>query len=198
MTKDEKDRVIERAGELGGKYVHIYWGCGQSSFSAVVDALREAGIELCTKQDEEEMFKGVIGLSGGYGNMNIGNCGALVGAAFAISLFSGIGREEQLQDKDNRRITFDNVAETIGERFLEEFGGLRCRDVTWKRFGKQYDSWDPEVKREFARDEEERGCIGEKKCTIPMAARWATEYILDLMENPLTLEKVKEKYGEVH
>ncbi|MBW1861696.1 MAG: C_GCAxxG_C_C family protein [Deltaproteobacteria bacterium] len=198
MTKDEKDRVIKRAGELAGQYVPVYWGCGQSTFSAIVDALREFGIELCTKQDEEEIFKGLVGLSGGYGNMGTGNCGACVGATFAVSLFSGIGREEQLKDKDHRRITFDNVAGTIGERFLKEFGGHSCRDVTWKRFGKQYDSWNPASKKEFARDEEERGCIGEENCTQPIVARWATEYILDLTENPLTLEKVKEKYGEVH
>lgn len=197
MTREEKDRIIKRAGELAGQYVPVYWGCGQSTFSAIVDAVREGGIELCTKEDEDEMFKGIVGLSGGYGNMNIGTCGALVGASFAVSLFSGIGREEQLKDPDHRRIAYDNVAGTIGERFLKEFGGLRCRDVTWNRFGKQYDSWDPEAKKEFNRDEEERGCIGEEKCTQPMAARWTTEYILELMEKPLTLEKVKEKYAEV-
>jgi hypothetical protein len=198
MTREEKDRIIKRAGELAGQYVPIYWGCGQSTFSAIVDALREGGIELCSRGDEDQMFKGLVGLSGGYGNMGIGTCGALVGASFAVSLFSRTGREEQLRDPDHRRISYDNVAGTIGEKFLKEFGGLSCRDVTWKRFGKQYDSWDPEAKKEFNRDEEERGCIGEEKCTQPMAARWTTEYILELMENPLTLEKVKEKYGEVH
>ncbi len=43
----------------------------------------------------------------------------------------------------------------------------------------------------------ERGCMAEQRCTIAMAARWGTGYIFELMENPLTLEKVKEKYGEV-
>ena len=198
MTRQDQVQIVTRAGELAGEYVPIYWGCAQSAFAAIVDALREGGIELCTKEDEDEMFEGLIGLSGGYGNMNIGTCGALVGAAFALSLFSGIGREEQLKDPDYRRIAFDNVADTIGERFLKEFNGVRCRDVTWSRFGKQYDSWDPDAKREFARDEKSRGCIGPEKCTIAKAARWATGYILQLNEKPLTLEHVKEKYGEVH
>ena len=38
--------------------------------------------------------------------------------------------------------------------------------------------------------------MAEQRCTIAMAARWGTGYICELMEDPLTLEKVKEKYGE--
>jgi hypothetical protein len=198
MTTEEKKQTIERAGVLAAEYVPIYWGCAQSAFLAIVDALRESGLEIATKEDAEEMYKGLVGLSGGFGNMGWGNCGALMGAAFAISLSAKVGRKEQLDDKDNRRIPFEYTSNTIGQKFLDEFGGVTCRDVTWKRFGKWYDSWNPVIKEEFAEEERTRGCIGAAKCTISMAARWGTEYILDIQENPLTLEAVKEKFGEVH
>ena len=46
MTREEKDRTIKRAGQLAGEYVPILWGCAQSCFSAIVDALRErVGLE---------------------------------------------------------------------------------------------------------------------------------------------------------
>ena len=198
MIDIDKDNVAERARELAADYVPKYWGCAQSSFMAVVDALREYGLEIATPADAEEMYKGLVGLSGGYANMGRGNCGALSGAAFAISLYSGIDKNKQIEDKDYRRIPFDNVADTIGQKFVEEFGGLMCRDVTWKRFGKWYNSWNPVIKEEFCAEENARGCIGKEKCTISWAAGWAAGFIADLEKNPNTLEKMKAKYGEVH
>ena len=198
MTKDQKDKICDRAATLAAEYTPNYWGCAQSSFAAVCDALREGGVELCTKEDQDQMFKGLVGLSGGFANLGVGTCGALAGTSFAVSLYSDIDRKKQEADKDYRRISFENVAETIAKKFQDDFNGLRCRDVTWSRWGKQYDSWNPKAKQEFAKDEIARGCIGKDKCTISLAARWAAGYILELMEDPLTLDKVKDKFGEVH
>jgi hypothetical protein len=193
MQRDDRcDGCVKKARELGGQYVQKYWGCAQSTFAAVIDALRSAGVELVSPEIEDEMFKGLVGLSGGVGNMGVGNCGALTGASFAVSLASGVGRNEQLRDKDHRWIAYDNVAETIGKKFLDTFGGTSCREVTWKRWGKQYNSWIPEIKQEFAREEMERGCLSADKCTQPMVAGWAVEFILDIIENPKTLEQVKQ------
>lgn len=194
----DKEKLVDRARELAAEYVPKYWGCAQSCFMATVDALREFGIEIATRDDAEEMYKGLVGLSGGYANMGSGNCGAFTGAAFAISLFSGVDRKKQLEDKDYRRIPFDSVADTIGQKFLDEFGGLACRNVTWTRFGKWYNSWDPVIKEEFSTEENNRGCIGKEKCTIAWAAGWAAGFVVDLKENPRTLEMMKAKYGEVH
>lgn len=198
MNKEEKEKVAARASALAEEYVPTYWGCAQTTFTAIVNALREAGVELCTKEDQEEMFKGLVGLSGGYGNLGIGNCGALAGSAFAVSLFSGIDRQKQLEDKDNRRLAFENVANTIVQKFIAEFDGLSCRAVNWARWGKWCDSWDPKAKQEFNRDEQARGCMFQGRCTMSLAAKWTTAYILDLKDKPLTLAQVKAKFGEVH
>jgi len=198
LDEEKKRRCIEKALELGAKYVLKYWGCSQSTFAAIIDALRSEGIEIIPKEIEDKIFTGLIGLSGGVGNMGIGNCGALTGASFAISLVVGITRKDQERDIDHRWIAYDAVAETIGKRFLEEYGGLRCRDVTWARFGKQYDSWNPEAKEEFGLDERARGCILNPKeypCTIPRTAAWAVEAILEILEKgPKTLEQVKKEH----
>jgi hypothetical protein len=192
-----KQERIDRAVQLGYENTTRYWGCAQSTFMAVVDTLREYGIELTDKESEEAIFKCLVGLSGGHGNMGSGNCGALTGAAFAISLASGVDRQKQLEDKDYRWIAFDNVAKTIGQKFLEEYGGVTCRSVTWKRFGKWWNSWIPEAKAEFSKEEKERGCLAPGKCTISKTAGLAVGFILDILENPRTLEQIKKDHNLV-
>ncbi len=191
----DKQKCIERAMQLGFEYTTKYWGCAQSTFAAIVDTLREYGIELTNKEAEEEIFKGLVGLSGGHANMGTGNCGALTGAAVAISLVSGIDRQKQLEDKDYRWIAFDNVAKTIGKKFLEEYDGLTCRAVTWKRYGKWWDSWNTEAKADFSKEEKERGCLAVGKCTISKTAGLGVGYILDILENPRTLEQIKKDHN---
>lgn len=190
----DKQACIDKATEQGYEYTTKYWGCAQSTFKAIIDTLRKQGIELTSKESEEELFKCLVGLSGGHANMGTGNCGALTGAAFAISLASGIGRQEQLDDKDNRWIAFDNVAKSIGQKFLDEYGGVSCRQVTWKRFGKWWDSWNPEAKADFSQEEKVRGCLAVGKCTISKTAGLGVSYILDMLENPRTLEQVKKDH----
>ena len=48
-----KKKLIQKAYEIGGKYVTTYWGCAQSTFLATPDTLRTEGIEILTKEDEE-------------------------------------------------------------------------------------------------------------------------------------------------
>lgn len=188
-SKEERERKIR---DLAAKNVTTLWGCAQSTFCTVVDYLREEeGIELMPPEVEEEMFKALVGLSGGIGNCGIGNCGAVTGASFVISYVSGIGRKTLEKLEGHRWIAFDNVAETIGKKFLEDYHGVRCRDVTWARFGKWYDSWNPAAKAEFSKEEKERGCLHPQKCTIAHAAAFAVEVVLNILKNPRTLEQVK-------
>ena len=191
----DKEKVVERAKQLGCEYANRYWGCAQSTFSAIIDTLRESGILLTTPEAEGAIFKGLVGLSGGHGNMGIGNCGALTGAAVAISLSSGVDRAKQLEDKNYRWIAFDNVSQNIGKIFFDEYKGFSCRDVTWKRFGKWWNSWDPEAKADFSKEEKERGCLDIGKCTISIVAGWGAGYILDILQNPRTLEQIKKDHN---
>ncbi len=186
----DREKIVKRATQLGFENTGKYWGCAQSTFAAIVDTFREEGIPLCSKEAETAIFKGVVGLSGGHANMGKGNCGALTGAAVAISLASNVGRADQLKDRNNRWIAFDNVGKTIAQDFINEFRGLTCRDVTWKRWGKWWDSWNPEAKADFSKEEKERGCLGEGICTISMYAGKGAGYIVDIINSPRTLEQV--------
>jgi len=182
----EKEKIIKRAKELGAENELKYVGCVQSTFCAVVDALREAGIELVTPEVEEIFFTAGVGLSGGVGITCRGSCGALVGASLAVSLATGVGRKEQEKDPMSRQISYKNVREYIANKFLEKYGGLTCREVQWARFGKAWDLTRPECFEDFHKNELEKCRTPDGKtieeCTIPVAAAWAVEAILEILE----------------
>ncbi|RLG01251.1 hypothetical protein DRN58_02140 [Thermococci archaeon] len=199
--KERKERLIKKAYEIGGKYVTTYWGCAQSTFLAIVDTLRTEGIEILTKEDEEKMFPAFVGLAGGTGNIGVGSCGGLVGSGFCVSLVAnrsqGVDQKVQESNINHRWISFDAVYKYPVKRYLEKYNGLSCRAVTWARFGKHWDSWNPSAKEEFGREERERGCILDTAgypCTIPRAAAWAVEDIIELLVKPITLEQVVEEH----
>ncbi len=195
---DKKGRCMRKTRELGIKYVKTYVGCAQSTFAAVVDALRSEGVNLVTPEVEEEIHKGLVGLSGGVGNLSVGNCGALTAASLAISLDSNIGRMKNKQDKENRWISYFNVAEGVAKKFMRKYGGLTCREVQIGRFGKYLDLRIPEMNKEFFENAEKRGCQTPEKCTISQAAAWAVEAILDMREHPRDLERIKTEYERGH
>jgi hypothetical protein len=200
----KREELIKKGYEIGGAYVTTYWGCAQSTFLATVDTLREFGIEILQKEDEEAMFPAFVGLAGGTGNMGIGTCGALVGTGFCLSLSAlrcqGVDQKVQEQNINHRWIAFDAVYDNSASRFLKEYNGLSCRAVTWSRFGKHWDSWDPHAKADFGREEKERGCILDTAgypCTIARAVAWAVEDIVDLLANPITLQDVVQDHSLV-
>ncbi len=191
----DREKIVDRAEALAAEYTPKLWGCAQTTFWAIYLALKEQGIEITNEEAAKQIFKGLVGMSGGNGNMGEGNCGALTGAACAISLVSGIDRAKQLEDINYRWIAFDNVAKTVARDFIENYRGLRCRDVTWARWGKWWDSWNPIAKNEFSKEEKERGCIAKGTCTISMYAGKGAGYIVDILNNPRTLEQVMKDHN---
>jgi hypothetical protein len=191
----DKNRCVANAIRLGRQNYIKYFNCAQATFTAIIDALREEGIELTSREGEEAIFNGLTGFSGGYANLGCGNCGALTGAATAISLASKVDRPMQLRNMNYRWIAFDNVAKTIGAKFKEEYYGLTCRHVTWECYGKLWDFWNQEANADFFKEGKERGYLDAESSTISRAAGWGVASILDILEHPRTLEQVKAEHG---
>lgn len=187
----DKKRCTEKAIQLGADNYIKYTNCAQATFTAILDALREEGIELTSTEAEEAIFKALSGVSGGHANLGCGNCGALSGAATAISLVSGVSRSMQVEDKNYRWIAFDNIAKTIGTKFKNNFHGLTCRNVTWERYGKLWDFWNVNSNTDFLNESKERGYMEAGKSTVSIIAGWGAAYVVDILENPRTLEQIK-------
>ncbi len=181
MNHEQRRCCIQKAKELGPAYERSLVGCGHCSFAAVADSLKSQGIRLAAEEVEEKIFSGLIGLTGGFGNMGIGSCGALSGAAFAISLATGVTKEENAQDKTSRWLAYRDVKKYIGDKFLERWGALTCREIQIRNFGIALNSRIPERNKELFKIASEKGCGTPEQCTIALAAGWATEGILEIL-----------------
>lgn len=186
-------KAEKKARELAIEYQDTLVGCGHCSFVAAMDALRYVGMEIVDERLEDEMFKGLIGLTGGVGNMAIGTCGAVAGAGFAISLAANVGSDSLAEDRRNRWKAYYYVKKGLGDPWKEKYQGLTCRETQIVNFGKAVDSRMPERSKELF---DLAMCIGCRKpmvCTIANATAMAVSTILDIKLHPEDLEYLKMK-----
>lgn len=143
MTK--KERIVKKAKELKVQY-RKYVGCSVMTFAAVVDAFRSEGIELFTPEVEEQIFKGMLALTGGTAGQGIGTCGAAVAGTFLISYVSDLGskdltkeiQELTQEDRDKVFVPFMNAIGGITDKFMEQYGSIVCSDIRFKRTGRVF------------------------------------------------------------
>lgn len=151
MTKKEK--IVKKAKELKvqyGKYV----GCALTTFAAVVDAFRSEGIELFTPEVQEQISKGIFGLTGGTAAQSIGTCGAVSAGTFLVSYVSDLGTKDltkelpELTKEDLEKVfvPMDNAEKYITDKYMEQYGSIICGDIRFKRTGRVYsfrrpDTW---------------------------------------------------------
>jgi len=191
----KKEECIARAQELAFEYQNTLVGCAHCSLSAVLDALREYGVEVVTPEVQDELFKSVIGLTGGCGNTHMGTCGAVFGASFAVSLVTGVGREKQEKDgKWMRWIPYYTIKTSIGDKFNEIYGSIICREILLKKFGMAFDSQYPGRNKELFKHAEKVGCRNAMGCTISRAAGFATEMIWGLVHEPQNFDWVWQEH----
>jgi C_GCAxxG_C_C family probable redox protein len=125
-----------------------YRGCATAVFTALVDVLKiEHG---------DAAFKAMIGFAGGTGHLAKGTCGALAGAAAAISLSYNKSREDVLSVLNDPKalhaedphipIFFQEIFEktaSVAEKMEEKYGSILCSNIQLKIFGKALDLLDP-------------------------------------------------------
>nr|QNO42895.1 hypothetical protein NICIAEDM_00002 [Methanosarcinales archaeon ANME-2c ERB4]QNO43429.1 hypothetical protein MJEPJOLK_00003 [Methanosarcinales archaeon ANME-2c ERB4]QNO44032.1 hypothetical protein JGGIPCKB_00005 [Methanosarcinales archaeon ANME-2c ERB4]QNO50450.1 hypothetical protein BPCBKEJI_00028 [Methanosarcinales archaeon ANME-2c ERB4] len=89
--KSEIDKeVLDEAYRRGYDYLRRY-ACAPGVFAAVRDTLGYEDDPVVN-----DVWKATVDLIGGTGNMAIGTCGAIAGAAMAISYSFGFTKEEDL------------------------------------------------------------------------------------------------------
>lgn len=164
FLKDKRSKeVVEEARELAEKYDEKYGGCAQSTFLAVA--------EVTELDYDEDVFKSLVGLSGGVGDLGTGTCGAVTGAAAAISLSIDSGMEKIEKDGDKRWEIYSEIARFV-EKFREKYGNIPCREVQMELYGMSFDLHDERAQEVF-------GEVSECEEVVSDAAGWAAEIILE-------------------
>lgn len=131
---------MKRAYELGASFERDYGNCAQCVFAAVSEVLGNEGAEV---------FKAIDAFAGGLGRSGNGTCGALSGGVVAIS--HKYGREDFHTDRetDKERQRGMILSKMLHDKFLEEYGGILCKEVQKKIMGRSYNLWDPKDREEM-------------------------------------------------
>jgi hypothetical protein len=170
--KKTREEILKKAHDLGIEYEAKYKGCCESTFLAIVDALRWGGLEIISEDMEEKFYSGICLLSAGVCFIGEGTCGAVTGSITAISLALGIPKvTEDAQAGQQASI---KIRETLLAKYYKEYNSILCKDVQRKYFGKAWNLADDEMTKEFLSITD--------GCTIRQTAVWATEIILDEFE----------------
>lgn len=176
MKKPTMTEIAQRAYERGFYYEKHYRGCAQCTIAALLDAF-----EL----EDDNLFRSSSALSAGGGLTCSGSCGGFIGGLMFIG--SLLGRRREFFDNDNDfKYTSFELGKKLHDRFEKEWGSVICKDIHNKIFGKTFDLYNPEEKKQF----DEAGAHT-TKCTdvVGKASQWTVEIIWDELEKRDLLPK---------
>ncbi|WXG42102.1 MAG: C-GCAxxG-C-C family (seleno)protein [Candidatus Freyarchaeum deiterrae] len=171
MAIDKK--ILDEAYRRGYDYLLKWRACAPTVFAAVMDTL---GYE--NDSAVNEIWKASIGLTGGTGNMAIGTCGAMAGAAMAISYSFGFTKE--LLAKDIMKMfNVNGVVAEVGKKMQEKYSHITCQEVQFHHWGKSYRFTNPKAGMEYMKMWQEKKENFECHNVTGDLARWAVEKILE-------------------
>jgi C_GCAxxG_C_C family probable redox protein len=163
-----KEKLIEQAYRLAFKYEAERGSCPQCVLAALHETLSVG--DPATIQAADAM-------AGGTALSTEGTCGALVGGLLAIG--SVVGRSyKDFSDGEHKRRVFQ-YAKKLYDKFIEEYGSPRCKDVQKKIFGRSFNLLDPKDYEEF---EKAGGHVDKCPSVSGNAAKWTAEIILEYLK----------------
>jgi hypothetical protein len=135
---------------------------------------------------------GLQGLHSGVAFTGTGNCGGIIGSAFAIAYVVGITREDNTKNPRAGVAACIPVVEDIMDRFEENYGATDCLRLRYNRIQRAFDFLDPDAtvwEMLFAVSQPQKCGVGAScfECGrdqgMPsMGARWGAESICDLLQ----------------
>jgi C_GCAxxG_C_C family probable redox protein len=160
-----REDVLKKVYETAFAYERDYGNCPQSILATMHELF---GI------GSEDAFRSATGMAGGGALAGQGTCGALIGGFMAIGLVFGRSPEDYTLGKGAGRAY--KAAKVLHDRFVREFGGVVCKDVQKKIFGRAFNLLDRDEYHLF----EEMGGHTDK-CTdvVGKVAVWTADIILD-------------------
>jgi C_GCAxxG_C_C family probable redox protein len=166
--------LLEEIERRAHKYAKEYHSCSQCTLLAVQEMFGPPG---------EDVLKAATGFAGGIGRTG-SVCGAVLGGVMALGLLYGRDRETmkhpdasvRAQRREEIELKLGTLIKRLRAKFDEEYGSTICNDIETKLFGRSFDKWNPE-------DRKEKDRLGghDDKCpkVVGKATRWVAELILE-------------------
>lgn len=175
MVLDERrtNLLMNEAYRRGSEYLPRWRACAPAAFAAIMDTLGYGDDPAIL-----EIWKSSIGLTGGTGFMTVGTCGAVAGAALAISLSFNYNKED-IEDM-NKMMSVNLAVADLGERVKKRFGGIQCQEIQFNMWGKAYRLTSFESMAEFRSMADND--LGKPQCkeVVGLIARLAVEKIIQI------------------
>ena len=162
---NSKDDILEKAYNLAFRYEAERGSCPQCVLAALYETLGVGNPKTIQAADA---------LAGGTSLSTEGTCGALVGGLLAIGSIVGRTYEDFSAGKRKRRIF--QYSKKLYDKFIEEYGSPRCKDIHMKLFGRTFNLLDPVDYAEF---EKAGGHVDKCPVVSGNAAKWAAEILID-------------------
>jgi C_GCAxxG_C_C family probable redox protein len=172
-VKSEKE-LLEEIEKKAYQYEREYHNCGQCTLLTIQETFGLTG---------DDALKAATGLAGGIGRRG-SVCGALLGGVMALGLLYGRDRETMKHpDAEVRTRRREEIGLRLGtlinklcEKFDEEYGSIICNEIETRIFGRSFDKWNAEDRKE-----KERMGGHEDKCprVVGKATRWVAQLILE-------------------
>ena len=166
----EKQKIINKAYEIGFAEERDVRGCAQCAIAGIQDAL---GVR------NDAIYQAGSALAGGGAECIDSSCGAYSGGLMMISAFFGRNREDALAKK-GRDTKYDSfrLGSAFHDKFVSEYGSVICGEVHQHLFGRSFNLRNDDEKQLFrdagAHEDEDKCCA-----VVGNGAKWATEIILD-------------------
>ena len=154
----------DEAYECGKAYEQAYRGCGQCVLAALQDTF---------DLKDDNVFKAATGLAGGGGLSGDSGCGAYVGSIMMLSYLAGRPRDD-FEDRTGGAMRTFRLVQRLRDRFIEEYGSVRCREIQHRIFGRPFYLMDKDDSRKF---DEAGGHTDKCPDVVGNAARWTAELI---------------------
>lgn len=162
----DKERLAQKAYELGYQYQKDKRCCSQTSTAALLETL---GLK------EDGLFKATTTLGGGGALFGDAGCGAYNGGLLVIGLLKGRPVDNFVVEERDRFRCFE-IGRALHKKFIDKYGTVICRDILTNLYGRPFWMVD--------RDEYEKAeALGSHSTVSPevvgTAARWTVEVIFE-------------------
>ena len=161
-----KEEILEKVYALAFKYEAERGSCPQCVLAALYETM---------KVGDPKTIQAADSLAGGAALSTEGTCGALAGGLLALGSVVGRTYEDFSAGRRKRRVFL--YSKKLYDKFLEEYGSPRCKDIHRKLFGRTFNLLDGKDYAEF-----EKAGAHVDKCPVVSGktARWAAEIIMEL------------------
>ena len=135
LPAEEKEALVKQAMDTAWHIEYDYGNCIQSVLCGLRESFPDIGIT-------DDIIRASFGMAGGGCISLKGTCGALCGAAMAISLFYGRPADDLPSYYDDCHA----LIRTVMDEFEAKYGSVLCAGVLERNLGKAYD-W--KIEEEF-------------------------------------------------